>query len=165
MRKREAADREQAGSAKPAMGGLRAARGRRLGVRFWLSVAGFLLSLLGRADDFGDISGSADSMYSGYTLHGYAETRVTLENHSREHSHQVTLIYPNRVMGNYGHSIRSLTRTLTLAPGARVLTPLLQPPLPANGDTMIRLEVDSRGVGEIRAPNGNNHCNQYSRDG
>jgi hypothetical protein len=49
----------------------------------------FILTLLGvsicRADDFGDISVSADAMYTGNTYHGYAARRITLENRSDRH--------------------------------------------------------------------------------
>ena len=116
-----------------------------------------------RADDFGDITATAEAMYSGNTFHGYAETRVLLENHSASRPHSVALAFPNRAYNNYGNSISKISRTVTLAPGARVAVPLLQPPLPANGDSTIRVEVDGREEGNIRQPNANNHCNQYSR--
>ncbi|HEU6447767.1 MAG TPA: hypothetical protein VFV23_04945 [Verrucomicrobiae bacterium] len=119
----------------------------------------------GWAENFGDISASADAMYSGNTFHGYAETRVTLENRSRK-THEVTLVYPNNSYGSYGNCITRLSRTVTLAPGTRAIVPLLQPPLPSQGDGQIRVEVDGRGdQNSIRAPNGNNHCNYYARGG
>src|SRR5690242_8184680 len=123
-----------------------------------LSVLMVLFAGRGSAENFDDITVQADAMYSGNTFHGYAEMRVSVENHSPGRTHVVTLTYPNQVWGNYGNTISKMTRTLTLAPGARAVVPLLQPPLPVNGDRAIRVEVDRRHEGVIRAPNGNNHC-------
>ena len=132
----------------------------------WMWVVGFwLLSLVTcAADDFGDISVSASAIYTGNTFHGYAETRVMLGNRSDRKTHIVTLVYPNRPFNN-GNSIGRLSRTVSLAPDVREVVSLLQPPLPAQGDGSIRVEVDGRHEGEIHAPNANNHCNFYSRGG
>ena len=54
---------------------------------------------------------------------------------------------------------------MSLGPEAREVVSLLQPPLPAQGDGAIRVEVDGRHEGEVRAQNANNHCNAYSRGG
>src|SRR5258705_5913970 len=123
-----------------------------------IALFSFLLTP-GIAEDFGDISVSAQAMYSGNTFHGYAETRVTLQNHSPGRTHVVSLTYPNNSW-NSGNSIDRLLRTITLAPGARIIVPLLQPPLPANGDGMMRVQIDGVGVpNSIRLPNANNHIN------
>ena len=137
-----------------------------LDVQGWMLVVGcFLFSLAARAaDQFGDISVEPHAIYTGNTFHGYAEMRVTLENHSHGKTHNVTLIFPNRAYNN-GNAISRLSRTVTLAPDAREVVSLLQPPLPAQGDSSIRVEVDNRHEGEVRAPNANNHCNNYSRGG
>jgi hypothetical protein len=103
-----------------------------------------------RAEDFGDVSVSANAMFTGNTFHGYAEMRVSLEN-------------PNNAWNN-GNSIGRLARTVSLAPEVHEVVSLLQPPLPANGDSQIRVEVDGHHEGEIRAPN-NSHCNTYSYSG
>jgi len=124
----------------------------------------FLISLC-RADDFGDISVDANAIYTGNTFHGYAEMRVDLQNRSHSKSHVVTVIYPNNSYGNYGNNISRLSRTVTIAPESSQVVSLLQPPLPAQGDGSIRVEVDGRHGGEVRAPNANNHCNYYSRGG
>ena len=116
----------------------------------------------GRAEDFGDISVDPETMYSGSTFHGYAEMRFTLENHSMGRVHTVTLIFPNQSW-NSGNSIDRLSRTVTLAPGARAVVPLWQPPLPVNGDRFIRVEVDNRTAGNLPALNANNHMDRYSR--
>lgn len=116
-----------------------------------------------RADDFGDVTATAGAMYSGNTYHGYAETRVMLENRSAGRTHNIELVTPNRSYNNYGNSLNQVSRTVTLAPGARMAVPLLQPPLPANGDGNIRVVVDGRDEGTLRQPNANNHCNQYYR--
>ncbi len=115
------------------------------------------------ADQFGDISVSASALFTGNTFHGYAETRVILENHSSSKTHVISLAFPNNAYGN-GNSIRRLARSVTLAPGVREVVSLLQPPLPAQGDGQIAVAVDSRHEGEIRVPN-NNHCNSYSASG
>jgi hypothetical protein len=124
----------------------------------------FLISLC-RADDFGDVSVDANAIYTGNTFHGYAEMRVNLQNRSHGKTHVVTLVYPNKTYGNYGNSISRLSRTVTIAPESSQVVSLLQPPLPAQGDNSIRVEVDNRDEGEVRAPNANNHCNYYSRGG
>jgi len=118
-----------------------------------------------RADDFGDISVDANAIYTGNTFHGYAEMRVNLQNRSHGKSHVVTLVFPNNAYGAYGNSITRLSRTMTVAPESSQVVSLLQPPLPAQGDGSIRVEVDGRHEGEVRAPNANNHCNEYSRGG
>jgi len=124
-----------------------------------------LVSTVRAADVFGDISVDPNAIYTGHTYHGYAEMRVVLENRSPGKAHVVTLVYPNTTYGNYGNNISRLSRTVTLAPKAREIVSLLQPPLAAQGDGSIRVEVDSRHEGEVRAPNANNHCNYYSRGG
>jgi hypothetical protein len=118
-----------------------------------------------RAEEFGDISVSPNAIYTGNTYHGYAETRVLLENRSAGKKHSVTLIYPNNPNGNFGNCISRISRTVSLGPEAREVVSLLQPPLPAQGDGAIRVEVDGRHEGEVRAQNANNHCNYYSRGG
>lgn len=105
------------------------------------------------------------AIYTGNTYHGYAEIRVDLQNRSHSKSHTVTLIYPNTPYGNYGNSISRLSRTVTLGPESLETVSLLQPPLPSQGDTSIRVEVDDGHEGEIHAPNANDHCNYYSRGG
>jgi hypothetical protein len=125
----------------------------------------FFISRCLAADQFGDVSVDANAIYTGNTFHGYAEMRVNLENHSSSKTHVVTLVYPNNDYGNYGNNISRLSRSVKLEPGAREVVSLLQPPLPAQGDGSIRVEVDNRREGEVRAPNANNHCNYYSRGG
>jgi hypothetical protein len=113
------------------------------------------------ADNFGDISVGPAAMYTGKTSHGYAESLVTLENHSRVRTHNVTLVFPDKTW-NSGNSISRLSRSVTLAPGARETVSLLQPPLPATGDQSIRVEIDDRTEGRVRAPNGSDHCSYYT---
>jgi hypothetical protein len=114
---------------------------------------------VGAADSFGDVSVDADAMYTGSTFHGYAETRVTLENHSSEKSHVVTLYYPDHAWNNYGNSISRISRKVVIEPGAREMISLLQPPLQALGDGQIHVDVDRQWSGVVHAPNGGNHCN------
>ncbi len=73
--------------------------------------------------------------------------------------------YPNNAYGNFGNCIGRVSRTVSLGPDAREIVSLFQPPLPAQGDGSIGVEVDGRHEGVVRAPNANNHCNVYSRGG
>lgn len=115
------------------------------------------------AEEFGDISVAPGAIYTGNTFHGYAETRVVLENRSHTKVHLVTLVYPNNAYNN-GNSINRLERTVKLEPDAREIVTLLQPPLPSQGDSSVRVLVDGRREGEVHAPNANNHCNfNYGR--
>lgn len=136
--------------------------GARVCAAFLIFIFPVLICSL-RADEFGDITATSGAMYSGNTYHGYAETRVMLENRSAGRTHIVELVTPNRSYNNYGNSLNQISRTVTLAPGARMAVPLLQPPLPANGDGNLRVVVDGRDEGTLRQPNANNHCNQYYR--
>ena len=139
---------------------------RSLGVRcFWLLIfLGLGFSAIA-GEEFGDISVEPNAIYTGNTYHGYAEMRVILENRSHGKTHVVTLVYPNNDFGNYGNNISRLSRTVNLAPDTREVVSLLLPPLPAQGDGSIRVEVDRTHEGEVHAPNANNHCNYYSRGG
>jgi len=133
---------------------------RRLGI---CATVFALATTLRAADNFGDVSVDPNAIYTGNTFHGYAEIRVNLDNRSHSKTHLVTLVYPDNAYGNYGNTINRLSRSVTLEPGAREVVSLLQPPLPAQGDNSIRVEVDNRREGAVRAPNANNHCNYYSR--
>ncbi len=128
-----------------------------------LLAAGLLLAAgPAAAEEFGDISADANAIYTGNTFHGYAEIRVVLGNKSDLRAHDITLVYPGQTYGNYGNIIERLSRSVKLDAGAREVVDLLQPPLPADGDGMIRVEVDGERVGQIRAPNNNGHCHTYS---
>ena len=116
------------------------------------------LICLQAAEEFGDISVEPHAMFTGNTFHGYGEMRVALENRSHTKPHTVTLVYPNNSYNN-GNSIGGVSRTVKLPPDAREIISLLQPPLPAQGDGQIRVNIDGRREGEVRAPNANNHCN------
>jgi hypothetical protein len=115
-------------------------------------------------EDFGDITVNANAIYTGNTFHGYAEVRVELQNRSHRTAHVVTLVSPNRSWNN-GNSIERLSRSVTLAPEASQVVTLLQPPLPLDGDGLIRVEVDGREGGEINAPNANGHASGYYAGG
>jgi hypothetical protein len=140
-------------------------RAQRAGIVFFILHFAFLTSVARAAEEFGDISVDPNAIYTGNTFHGYAETRVNLENHSHSKTHVVTLIYPNNSYDNYGNNLSRLSRTVNLAPDAREVVSLLQPPLPTQGDSSIRVEVDQRHEGEVHAPNANAHCNNYPRGG
>ena len=134
----------------------------RVAVVFCIFNFAFLIGLRA-AEEFGEISVSPNAIYTGSTFHGYAEMRVVLENRSPTKTHVVTLVYPNTSSQSYG--ISRLSRSVSLPPEAREVVALLQPPLPAQGDGSIRVEVDGHREGTVRAPNANNHCNAYARGG
>jgi hypothetical protein len=113
------------------------------------------------ADHFGDIVVTPESMISGDTHHGYRELRVLLENESAKESHQVTLIYPDRSY-EMGNCLSRLSRTVSLGPGARVLAPLWEPPLPCTGDGNLRVEIDGETAGRVAYPDAARH---FSRSG
>ncbi|HEX7654474.1 MAG TPA: hypothetical protein VF607_13285 [Verrucomicrobiae bacterium] len=117
------------------------------------------------AEQFGDLSVEANAIYTGNTFHGYAEVRVIVENSSATRPHEVRLVFPNRTWGSGSASIRSITRTVKVEPSSRQSVALWQPPLSANGDQTIQVEVDGREAGGIHAPNGNQHCNTYGAYG
>src|ERR1700722_17706863 len=130
------------------------------GLSFFILISVFRISFC-RADDFGDISATADAMYTGNTFHGYAAIRVTLENRSDQRSHVINLYYPNGDYPNFGNSITRISRTVALAADARDLVTLFQPPLPINGKASIAGDIDGERAGEIREPNANNHCQAF----
>lgn len=135
---------------------------RAVGAFFILHSAFFIC--LCRAEEFADISVTPNAIYTGSTFHGYAEMRIVLGNDSPK-PHVVTLVYPDNGNSSYGNCIGRLSRTVTLAPAASEVVSLLQPPLPVRGDGSIRVEVDGRDEGSVRAPNANNHCNYSYRGG
>lgn len=118
------------------------------------------------AERFDDITVAPQAVPAGQTYHGYCEFRVVLENHSPQDSHRVTLVFPDQSY-NWGNSIRSISRTVALSPNSRSVVPLWQPPLPANGNSQIRVVVDGRTVGSVNLPNGHQHLNRarYSYSG
>jgi hypothetical protein len=124
---------------------------------FFILHSAFCLSVSRAAEDFGDVSVEPHAMFTGNTFHGYAEMRVALENHSHVKPHTVTISYPHSAYNN-GNSLSRLARTVKLQPDAREIVSLLQPPLPAQGDGQLVVEVDGRREGETRVPNANNHC-------
>ncbi|HSY20287.1 MAG TPA: hypothetical protein VK815_18225 [Candidatus Acidoferrales bacterium] len=146
---------------------VRRSRGAAAAWRFGRRRLFFLLlvSLSARAaENFGDVSVEPHAIYTGNTFHGYAEMRINLENHSSTKSHLVTLVYPETSWNN-GNNISRLSRSVKLEAGAREVVTLLQPPLPSQGNSSIRVDVDNRTEGEVHAPNANNHCSYYSRGG
>ena len=125
---------------------------------FFILHFSFFICMCRAAEEFGDVSVEPHAMFTGNTFHGYGEMRVALENRSYTKPHTVTLIYPNNSYNN-GNSIGGVARTVKLPPDAREIVSLLQPALPAQGDGQIRVQIDGRHEGEVRAPNANNHCN------
>jgi hypothetical protein len=71
---------------------------------------------------------------SGETYHGYMEYRVALSNLSPDADKRVRLTLPASSWGRGGDQIRSVSRTVVLAPGASTVVSLLQPPVMIRGD-------------------------------
>jgi hypothetical protein len=120
----------------------------------------FLIWPARAVEEYGDLTVEPGAIYTGNTFHGYAELRVIVENHSHTKTHYITLTYPNRSYAN-GNNIGKLTRTAKLEPEAQIVVDLLQPPLPAQGDSVIGVDIDGRHEGEVHAPNANNHCSFF----
>lgn len=110
-------------------------------------IAVFLTPVLA-VTDYGDISVKVETVFGGLGRDGYAEYRATITNRSTARSHQVTLIIPG--LGDAGHeaSIREMTRTVEVAPGATVTVSLFQPPLPLEGIGMA-VRIDGREQNEF----------------
>ncbi|MFM2294422.1 MAG: hypothetical protein RLZZ350_835 [Verrucomicrobiota bacterium] len=125
----------------------------------------FLISAARASEQFGDVLVAPSApLASGATQHGYAEARVLLENHSVTTAHRVTLTVPNMAWPYANmNSVRRITRTVTLAPGARQLVSLWQPPLPVSGDNQLRVEIDREKPESVALPNAGNHMNAGSR--
>ena len=93
------------------------------------------------AERFDEIIVAPQAVPAGQTYHGYCEFRVMLENLSPSDPRRVTLVFPDQSY-NWGNSIRSISRTVVLAPNSRSVLPFWQPPLPANGNSQLRVLVE-----------------------
>ena len=71
---------------------------------------------------------------SSETYHGYMEYRVALSNLSPDADKRVRLTLPANSWGRGDDQIRSISRTVVLAPGASTVVSLLQPPVMIRGD-------------------------------
>jgi hypothetical protein len=129
-------------------------------LRFFLSgaVSGILLFSgdARAAERFGNILVAPQSLVSGSTYHGYREFRILLENESPKETHRVTLVMPDHPYV-YGNSLSRVSRTVTLGPSARVIVPLWQPPLPANGNGLLRVEIDYEAPVTVSMPGASGH--------
>ncbi len=88
------------------------------------------------ATEYGDILVRVGIVPGNYGGSGYVDYRVTVVNRSTAKSHRVTLIIPGDTYPAYDASIRELTRTIEVSPGAIVNVSLFQPPLPMEGSGM-----------------------------
>ncbi len=97
----------------------------------------FLLALNTRpvfAEQFGDISITVHTHSQGDSFHGYYEHRMTIFNHSRSASHRVTIELPFENRSARGNYIRSLRRTVAVAPRTKANVSIFQPPLQVRGN-------------------------------
>jgi hypothetical protein len=106
-------------------------------------VLALLLTPALAATDYGDISVKVEIVPDNFGGEGYVEYRAMITNRSTTRSHQVTLIIPGEWYGASEASIRELTRTVEVAPGATVTVSLFQPPLPMGGIGMA-VEIDGQ---------------------
>lgn len=116
-----------------------------------------------RAEQFGDIVVTPVVLHQGQTFHGYVEYRILLENHAQRATRRVTLVYPDRAWVS-GNCISRLSRTVVLPPSARAVVPLWQAPLRAEGNKLVRVEVDGAEAGKVSLPGAAQHMvGVYSR--
>lgn len=119
----------------------------------WLLTSSLVLSALvgssaWAATRCADILVSPVSFALTYHAHGYVEHKVRLRNLSGARTHTVRLVCPNRSYG-MGEHISRLERTVVLGPLAEVTVTLPQPPLPLQGDTIVRVIVDRVERGRV----------------
>jgi hypothetical protein len=122
------------------------------------------------AEHFGEIAVTPITIVSGETHHGYREFRIQVDNHSIKTTHSVTLVYPENTY-NSGNAISRLSRTISIGPASSAMVPLWQPPLPINGNNLMRVLVDDEVVGSVSLPDPPRHytygayAGAYARSG
>jgi len=121
-------------------------------------------SQFARAERFDDIIITPQWLQSGQTYHGYLEFRALVENHSLRATHDVTLIYPDQAWSS-GNCINRLSRTARLAPGSRAVVKFWQPPLPAGGNGLLRVEIDGDEAGRVSSATAHGHLSPGRRYG
>ena len=99
----------------------------------WLGLLWLGLALTARATDYGDLRIQIENLSPGTHEHGYVEYRATISNRSATQTHRVVLQLPATAYAVDGNVIRSLTRTLEVAPGASVAVSLFKPALEMTG--------------------------------
>jgi hypothetical protein len=114
----------------------------RLSFFAFLIIALFATAVLA-ATDYGDISVKVEIVPGNFGGEGYVEYRATITNRSTARSHTVTLTIPSEGYVAFEASIRELTRTIEVAPGATVTVSLFQPPLPMEG-VGLAVRIDGR---------------------
>ncbi len=96
------------------------------------------------AGRYGDINIAVHTHSKEDSFHGYYEHRMTVFNHSPSASHRVTIELPfesrSSIRGNY---IRSIRRTVSVAPQTKAHVSIFQPPLPVHGS---RAKVSVDGI-------------------
>ncbi|MFA9478596.1 hypothetical protein ACERK3_09840 [Phycisphaerales bacterium AB-hyl4] len=106
-----------------------------------------LLAALPRPADaqtFGDINVNAISTSTGASTGGYVEHRFIITNRSAEHDRHVAITMPATTWGGgAGHYLRGLRRAVIVPADSTVELPILQPPLPLNGDGA-RIVIDGQ---------------------
>lgn len=114
------------------------------------------------AERFGDISIDCHAPSEGQSSHGYFEYRMTVTNNSRERSHQVTISFPRDTRAR-GNSIRSVSRSVTVAPGSAVTFPMFQPPLPLSYGGKTDIYIDGVRHRKFLKISYSQHCVGYYR--
>lgn len=108
----------------------------------WLLVVLGFLAHQALAEQYGDVTVTAESPPSANTLHGYAEYRVTLFNKAAEKSHVVEVSIPDSSYGQ-GHHVRAMTRRMVVPPQTQTRVSLWQPPLMMYGSDL-GVTIDGR---------------------
>ena len=110
---------------------------------------------------YDDIVVSVDSPPSGKSFHGYVEYSVSVTNSSKDVTHSVKLVTPNRGYGGYGDYIYSLSRSVIVPPASSVTVKLLHPPVPIHGQD-IEVVIDGKRERETVQFSAQSHGESYS---
>lgn len=98
---------------------------------------------------FEDLAVTHIPLYSGTTFHGYRAHSFSVENLSADTSHTLQVRLPKESYGS-GNFIQSISRGISIYPGARITLTLYQPPLQMNGK---RVEFFVDGKRYLSRPN------------
>ncbi len=88
---------------------------------------------LSPAERFDDIDITVLTHSEKDSCHGYFEHRMTVFNHSQSASHRVTIELPIDSRSGRGNHIRSIRRTVSVAPRTKANVSIFQPSLPVRG--------------------------------
>jgi hypothetical protein len=132
------------------------------GIFLLLSLLAGTFGLRAEATEFGDVVVTMQSLSGGESTHGYVEYIISISNRSPKRR-TVALSLPARGYGR-GGGLESLTRTVTVEPGAVAKVSLWQPALSINGAPALGVTIDGREMQENVPGVSVAHGNGYWRD-